>query len=359
MNIALTLASALALPLSWRSAPDAVVSLPTFGAVKVPQYAGFAAATADGQNRLHYWFASCDCGSTSSKTPLLLWLNGGPGASSLTGLLAERLGPQSINKNATLSDNPFRITKKYHLLAVDNPVGSGYSTTADGGYVRSEYEVRTQFVHALRHFLRAHPEYKDNPLWVMGESYAGHYVPNIAWEIAVNASEIRLQGIVVGNGMYNMRLQYGTLGQIAFNAGVVDEVMLKEVERRQASCLAEVDAHPTTAGDFCENVTVRWLYSSHGAGELFYYDVGLKDASFFNDLTGAMGRYLNLPEVKAAVHADGATWVQADETGPVADHLLRDWVVDSDATVAQVALLDWTEFGPDLTCHPLTSLGST
>ena len=106
---------------------------------------------------------------------------------------------------------------------------------------------------------------------------AGHYVPNIAWEIAVNASEIRLQGIVVGNGMYNMRLQYGTLGQIAFNAGVVDEVMLKEVERRQASCLAEVDAHPTTAGDFCENVTVRWLYSSHGAGELFYYDVGLKD----------------------------------------------------------------------------------
>ena len=170
MNIALTLASALALPLSWRSAPDAVVSLPTFGAVKVPQYAGFAAATADGQNRLHYWFAACDCGSTSSKTPLLLWLNGGPGASSLTGLLAERLGPQSINKNATLSDNPFRITKKYHLLAVDNPVGSGYSTTADGGYVRSEYEVRTQFVHALRHFLRAHPEYKDNPLWVMGES---------------------------------------------------------------------------------------------------------------------------------------------------------------------------------------------
>ena len=85
----------------------------------------------------------------------------------------------------------------------------------------------------------------------------------------------------------------------------------------------------------------------------------LTQASFFNDLTGAMGRYLNLPEVKAAVHADGATWVQADETGPVADHLLRDWVVDSDATVAQVALLDWTEFGPDLTCHPLTSLGST
>ena len=30
-----------------------------------------------------------------------------------------------------------------------------------------------QFVHALRGFYERHPEYRQNPLWVTGESYAG------------------------------------------------------------------------------------------------------------------------------------------------------------------------------------------
>lgn len=67
------------------------------------------------------------------------------------------------------------------------------------------------------------------------------------------------------------------------------------------------------AGIFCENATVKWLYSPAVAGSLFYYDMGLKNADFFDDTTKAMSGYLNRPDVKAALHVGDSTWVQADE----------------------------------------------
>ena len=155
---------------------DAVTSLPTYGTLKTRQYAGYADATADGQNRLFYWFCESDQGGDNHTIPILLWLNGGPGASSLTGLLIEKLGPLMMSENGSLVDNPDRIMTKHHLLVFDNPVGSGFSTTANKSYVHSEYAVRTQLVHALKGFFKLHPEYKANPFWVTGESYAGHYV---------------------------------------------------------------------------------------------------------------------------------------------------------------------------------------
>ena len=314
--------------------PDEVTFLPTYGKPASPTFAGFANATADGRNRLHYWFVASESDAEPADVPLLLWLNGGPGASSLTGLLAEKLGPQSIAPNGTLVDNPDRITKKYHLLTFDNPVGAGYSETADKSYVRSEYEMRTQFVHALRIFFARHPQYADSPFWVSGESYAGHYIPNIAWELAVNASEVPLQGVVIGNGMYNMKLQYGTMGQLALGAGIIDERMAAEMAVRQDKCMAMIDSSPATAGIYCEQQTVWWLYSAAAAGELFYYDVGLTDASWFDDLTAAMGTYLNRADVKATLHVPpSGAWVQSDETGPVGDALLNDWTVDSDVVV--------------------------
>ena len=228
------------------------------------------------------------------------------------------------------------------MLTLDNPVGSGYSMTSSKGYVTSEAQVRTQAVQALRVFFERHPEYASNPFWVTGESYAGHYVPNIAWEVAANATSIPLQGVVIGNGMYNMALQYPSVGPMAYAAGVIDGAMNAQMATRQQQCLHEIAVRPATAGKACEELTVYWLYEKPAAaGQLFYYDIGLKDASFFDDQTKAMSAYLNRDDVKAAVHAEGATWVQADETGPVADHLLADWSVNSDTVVATLLALGY------------------
>ena len=134
----------------------------------------------------------------------------------------------------------------------------------------------------------------------------------------MNATDIPLQGVVIGNGMYNMKLQYPTLNKIAFANGLIDERVAAELETRQKSCIDRIDADPAHAGDYCENVTVRWLYSVDGpAGELFYYDIGLSDGSFFDTLTARMAKYLNRQDVREALHTTtGQRWTQSDERAP-------------------------------------------
>jgi len=321
---------------------DFVASLPTYGIPKTPHYAGFVDVTPDGNNQLFYYFVTSQNVNKWAKQdiPLLVWLNGGPGASSLTGLLAENLGPQKITAEGTLVDNPDTITKKYHLIVVDNPVGAGYSRTSTGAYVRNEFEVRTQFVAGLKAFFKVHPEFQHNPLWVTGESYGGKYVPNIAMEIAVNSTKDipNFKGIIVGNGLYNETAQFSSIGDFAFGAGVIDDQLLGQVKERENICLQHITSPSMkkTAGPFCENTTSKWLYSADVAGELFYYDIGLLDATFFDTITNAMGKYLNRDDVRQALHVGSQQWVQHDASGPVSDNLAADWVVSSILQVAKL-----------------------
>ena len=54
---------------------------------------------------------------------------------------------------------------------------------------------------------------------------------------------------------------------MAHAAGVIDDATLAEMERRQQRCVRRVREAPASAGKFCENVTVYWLFSAAGAGE--------------------------------------------------------------------------------------------
>jgi len=311
---------------------DLVVSLPSYGSPRTKQFAGLSAATPSGANSLFYYFVEADVGSNSSKTPLLIWLNGGPGASSLMGLFVENLGPQKISHDSKLLDNVNHITKKYHLMAVDNPVGSGFSKTSTGAYVKSEEEMRAQFVYALRGFYKKHPQYARNPLWITGESYAGKYVPNIAYEIAMTAKEMPLQGVIIGNGLYDQALQVTTVGSFAFGAGIIDENILREEQAREEQCVAAIRSGRPGAGQFCENATVRWLYEGPQAvaGDLFYYDFGMDDANELDVITASLGSYLDRADVKKALHVgSNATWQNKDETGPVATALIKDFSLSS------------------------------
>merc|ERR1711924_227944 len=81
------------------------------------------------------------------------------------------------------------------------------------------------------------------------------------------------------------------------------------------------------AKTFCE-ATVYWIYGSNetGAGQ-FYYDLGM-EGPFFDDLTAAMGKWLNSNATRKALHVGDHIWVQSDEHGPVADPLIADFVTD-------------------------------
>ena len=59
-------------------------------------------------------------------TPVVLWLNGGPGSSSILGMLEEH-GPLLVNATGGLFVNPSRGTRLAHLVVLESPGGVGYS----------------------------------------------------------------------------------------------------------------------------------------------------------------------------------------------------------------------------------------
>ncbi|XP_039158188.1 serine carboxypeptidase-like 18 isoform X2 [Eucalyptus grandis] len=89
--------------------------------------------------QLFYYFIESE--RSPKDEPLMLWLTGGPGCSSLSGLIYE-IGPLNFNyKNSsgnrpTFLLNPYSWTKVANIIFLDQPVGAGfsYSTTQEGYY---------------------------------------------------------------------------------------------------------------------------------------------------------------------------------------------------------------------------------
>ncbi|CAK9107934.1 unnamed protein product [Durusdinium trenchii] len=241
-----------------------------------------------------------------------------------------------------LKENPHAWSNDYNVMVIDNPVGSGFSTlgfeeyrriatpgrsvgpqtvvrTVPRSYVTSEKEMREDFYTALKVF------FKKNPLWVTGESYGGKYVPNVAYEIQLRG-ELPLKGVIIGNGVYSGKIQAPTVPDFAYASGVIDERGYEAAKTKFQHCVQLIEEGSLKeAEEFCED-SVRWLYASNkSAGGVFYYDLGLPDASFLDRITDQLSKYLNSAPTREALHVGLRTWRQSDETGPVADALLADF----------------------------------
>lgn len=78
-----------------------------------------------------FWFVEArNKNKSENNPPLSIWLNGGPGASSLLGMLSEN-GPCRVlaDSNAT-APNPWAWNNEAHVLFLDQPVQVGFSYDA-------------------------------------------------------------------------------------------------------------------------------------------------------------------------------------------------------------------------------------
>mmetsp|Transcript_52797 Transcript_52797/g.153579 ORF Transcript_52797/g.153579 Transcript_52797/m.153579 type:complete len:553 (-) Transcript_52797:108-1766(-) len=206
------LAALLLLPSVW-GAPvqDAVPHLPFYGVPPSPQWSGFLnASAAEPGTMLHYWFAQAESPAAASM-PVVLWLNGGPGSSSILGMLQEH-GPLLINVTGGLMRNPYAWTKQANLLVLESPGGVGYSYCAamrSGGSCKNTDVTTARAARAaLQDFFRnKFPELRANKFYITGESYAGVYVPTLTEEILLHAPEIQMTGIAVGDPCTDIQSQ--------------------------------------------------------------------------------------------------------------------------------------------------------
>jgi cathepsin A (carboxypeptidase C) len=111
------------------------------------------------------------------------------------------------------------------ISIIDQPAGVGFSYGDSGDYDHDEAGVRTDMYYFITEFMTAHPEYASNEFYVFGESYGGHYAPNVAyriWEGNQNAKKngmpiINLKGLAVGNGLTDPAIQYKYYAKMANN----------------------------------------------------------------------------------------------------------------------------------------------
>lgn len=187
------------------SAPptDVVYSLPSYGTPPSPQWSGYLdASDAEPGTMLHYWFAQAERPDFAN-LPVVLWLNGGPGSTSILGMLQEH-GPLLVNKTGGLMRNPYAWTKQANLLVLESPAGVGYSycsaMQSGGSCSNTDKSTAAAARAALQYFFdHKFPELRANRFYITGESYAGVYVPTLTAQILENAQDINIKGIAVGD----------------------------------------------------------------------------------------------------------------------------------------------------------------
>ncbi|KAK6037791.1 serine carboxypeptidase [Cooperia oncophora] len=161
-------------------ASDLVVNLPSLNFTpNFSSYSGYLEASSDDQ--FHYWLTESQ--RNPSTDPLILWLNGGPGCSSLGGLF-EELGPFRVKDyGATVYPNEYSWNLFANVLFLESPSGVGWSFNTRGNVNTTDDEVSQHNYQALVDFLQKFPEYRGRDMFITGESYAGVYIPTLAVKV--------------------------------------------------------------------------------------------------------------------------------------------------------------------------------
>ncbi|KFM77202.1 Lysosomal protective protein, partial [Stegodyphus mimosarum] len=177
--------------------PDEVETLPGLKyPINFKHYSGYLNAT--NGKFLHYWFVESQ--RSPSSDPVVLWMNGGPGCSSLDGFLSE-LGPFHVLADGrTLYNNTYSWNRVANVLFLEAPAGVGFSYSQDQRYDTDDDTVSYDNYLAIQHFFKKFPQFKKNDFYITGESYGGIYIPTLSVRVLTGPADINFKGFAVGNG---------------------------------------------------------------------------------------------------------------------------------------------------------------
>ena len=232
------------IPVRYKEVPTGICELDP----KVKSYSGYA-DIADHEHIFWWFFEARNMNATEA--PLTVWINGGPGSSSMIGLFQEN-GPCGVDMNGDVYSNPYSWSNASNMLYIDHPtqVGFSYSIPYPGYQDTTTFNVISlpsdecpeyaadmncgtysypnltltanstdaaapSMWKTLQGFMGAFPQYSREEFYFTTESYGGHYGPifneYIETQNAKNitgAKKINLGAVLIGNGWYDPLLQY-------------------------------------------------------------------------------------------------------------------------------------------------------
>lgn len=281
---------------------DRVHELPGYGCLNHVELAGMLPVTLHATSQpsgLFYWFVESN--RPDADTPIVLWLNGGPGASSLFGFFLEN-GPYAVQPDLMLKQRADTWTNQAHYWVIDQPAGVGLSLGGNGVF-RNESEAMDQLYEALQGFYQRFPELLSQPLYIAGQSYAGKYIPELAMRIVnekLSNKRLPLKGILIGDGWVNPQVQQSSDADFAYGHGLVDAHGREMVQSLYQACANEIAAHSPSsvlAHQLCGKMQ-DWIKEASGCKTL-------TNVATCKEPDGtAMTAYLNQPRVREALHVD-------------------------------------------------------
>lgn len=295
----------------------------------VESYAGFLTVNPNFNSNMFFWYFPAE--QDPAYAPVVLWLQGGPGASSLFGLFTEN-GPFEFDSHGKLQKRNYTWSRTHNLIFIDNPVGTGFSfTESDKGYAKNEKDVGHNLHEAMQQLYELFQWSPDTGFWVTGESYAGKYVPALAYHIhkVQNSVDTRvhipLRGMAIGNGLSDPihQLKYG---DYLYQLGLIDDHGLKQFHIAEAAGVKCIEKHDMDcAFDIFDNLLngdmVNGSLFSNLTGFSYYYNYLHSKGDNYGQI---MGDFIQSSSTRRSIHVGNLTFHDLDTQNKVEMFLKRD-----------------------------------
>ncbi|XP_062156468.1 serine carboxypeptidase-like 27 [Alnus glutinosa] len=286
------------------------------------QYSGYVTVNEQAGRALFYWLVESPAVRGAESRPLVLWLNGGPGCSSVAYGAAEEIGPFHVRPDGkTLYLNPYSWNNLANLLFLESPAGVGfsYSNTTSDLYTAGDQRTAEDAYTFLVDWFERFPQYKHRDFYIAGESYAGHYVPQLSQLVyqrnkGIRNPVINFKGFLVGNAVTDDYHDYIGTFEYWWTHGLISD---SSYHMLRAACNFGSSQHPSLECMRALNV------AEAEQGNIDPYSIFTRPcnntASLTRNLRGHypwMSRaydpcteryadvYFNLPEVQKALHAN-------------------------------------------------------
>lgn len=274
----------------------------------LPTKSGYLPISGASKSKLFYIFYEATQPVVAlADTPWIVWLNGGPGCSSLIGCFYE-IGPWWVLEDGSIQPNRGAWNQRCGIIFVDNPVGTGFSLAAtDDDIPKDNESVAKHLDYALNYFVRRNPVFRSRPLFLAGESYAGKYIPALAYHMLVQPSPLRSQllGISIGNGFTDPRTQVQAHADVLYAFGLLDQQQSTYVRQTSKDIVDLVDRGEWQEAHERRSALCKWI--EHTTGLKTMLDVRrVSRYHHLKDGTEYLAKYLNLPEIRAQLNVDGS-----------------------------------------------------